>query len=120
MIELEELYAMANEYKNFSCKPKTSKVKADFVFDENLSVKWNRAEAERQNKQHEEEVKDLNTKKNQLFIDFKQAVKRYIIQETCVNEKKADKIYNYLYNKYHAYGFEECLANLDELLELFV
>jgi hypothetical protein len=44
----------------------------------------------------------------------------YIIQETCVSEKKAEQIYNYAYDMWHSYGLSECLANLDDLLVLFM
>lgn len=118
-MEMKKLYAMANEYIDFSCKPKNKKCKPGTIFDEEKSVRWNREEVERRNKLHEDEVKELNTKKNQLLIEWIKAVYDYIIEETGVSEEKAKDIYNYLYAEYHSWGFMEILNHLDDLLELF-
>lgn len=41
---IEALYNMAEQYTNFSCKPKSNKYKVGTIFDEDMSVKWNREE----------------------------------------------------------------------------
>lgn len=119
-ITIEELFDMAKEYYNLSCKPKSCKYKDGTIFDEDKSVKWNREEAERLNKIHDDEIKSLNAQKNKLLVNFIHNVRTYIIQETNVTETQANKIYNYLCNEYHSYGFEECLRHLDDLLDLFI
>lgn len=111
---------MAEQYTKFSCKPKSYKYKAGTVLDEDKSVKWNREEVERLNKIYDDEVKELNRQKNELYIGLVNAIKMYIIQETNVSKKQADKIYNYLCNEYHSYGLRECLNQLDDLLDLFI
>lgn len=116
---IETLYNMAEQYTKFSCKPKSNKYKIGTVLDEDKSVKWNREEVERLNKIHDDEVKELNRHKNELYVGLVKAIKMYIIQETNVSEKQADKIYNYLCNTYHSYGLRECLTQLDDLLDLF-
>lgn len=68
-MDFDRLCDMANEYTNFSCKPKNRKCKICEVFDDDRSVRWNREEVERRNKLHEEEVKELNRKKNELLLD---------------------------------------------------
>ena len=117
---IEALYNMAEQYTKFSCKPKSNKYKIGSVLDEDKSVKWNREEVERLNKIHDDEVKELNRHKNELYVGLVKAIKMYIIQETNVSEKQADKIYNYLCNTYHSYGLRECLNQLDDLLDLFI
>lgn len=118
-MDFDKLCDMANEYINFSCKPKNRKYKVGEIIDEDKTVRWNREEVERRNKSHEEEVKELNRKKNEMLFRWVDAVKLYIIEETKVKKDKADEIYNYLYEKYHSYGLLEVLANMDELLDLF-
>jgi len=119
-ITIEELYDMAEQYYNFSCKPKSCKYKPDTVFDENKSDKWNREEVERLNKLHEDEVKKLNIQKSELLTNFVRSVQAYIMQETNVTKIQAKKIYEYLCNEYHSCGFRECLSHLDDLLDLFI
>lgn len=119
-IPIETLYEMSEQYTKFSCKPQSRKYKLGTIFDEDKSVKWNKAEVERLNKIHDDEVKELNRRKNELYINLVNAIKMYIIQETNVSEKQAEKIYNYLCNEYHAYSWRECLDHLDDLLDLFI
>lgn len=118
-MEFENLCEMADEYTCFSCKPKGRKYKNGEVIDEDKSVRWNREEIKKRNELHDEEVKKLNMQKNKMLLEWIDAVKLYIMEETKVKKDKADKIYNYLYMKYHSYGLLELLANMDELLDLF-
>lgn len=119
-MDLEKLYDMAEKYNSFSCKPTGRKYKIDEVFDDEKSVRWNREEVERRNKLYEEEVKRLNTEKNKMFCEWVYSVKYYIMQETKVKQKKADKIYEYLYREHHSYGLFNVINHLDDLLELFI
>lgn len=120
-ITLENLYDKAHEYENFCCKPAhCRKYKIGTIFDEEKSVKWNREEVERKNFEFENAVKQLNREKNLLYTELISMVSSYIIVETGVSVEKSEKIWNYLYSNYHAYGLAECLNHLDELLELFL
>ena len=49
---------------HMSCKPTLVKPRANDVIDEEKSVRWNREEVERRILAYEEEVKELNRKKN--------------------------------------------------------
>lgn len=50
-----------------SCKPSgLQKYKAGHIFDENMSVKWNRDKLEEENKKFKDEVSRLNTAKTKL------------------------------------------------------
>lgn len=117
---LEQLYDMAEIYTKFSCKPSLRKYRIGDVIDEDKSVKWNREEVDRRNVAYAEELNNLNKQKNALLNEWVAAVKTYIMEEAKVKQTKADKIYNYLYTQYHAWGLSEVLDHLDELLELFV
>lgn len=120
-ITIEDLHTKATEYEYFSCKPTScSKYKIGTVIDEDKSVRWNREEVERRNLEFENEVKELNRKKNLLYTEFVFMVKTYIVEETNVDENRANKIWGYLSLNYHSYGLHECINHLDELLELFI
>ena len=118
-MDIKRLYEMASEYTEFSCKPKNPKYKVGTIIDEDKSVRWNREEIERLNDIHTEEVKKLNRKKNLLLANIEDAIEKYIIEETKVSKKRAEKIYKYLYEEYHSYGIRECIRHLDDLLEIF-
>lgn len=59
--ELNDLHEC---WLNMSCKPDFKKLNVNYIEDENKSVKWNREFVEKQNLKYEEEVKELNRKKN--------------------------------------------------------
>ena len=119
---IEELNKMEAKYRCFSCKPSFQKYRIGTIFDEEKSVRWNREEVERRNLLHEEEVKRLNNEKNKLREELISEIKKYIIEQIGANTKnvnlKANKIYNYLYSKYYAFGFNEIINKMDDLLEL--
>lgn len=116
---LKKLYDMVNEYTSFSYKPELKRYNNGDVIDEDKSVKWNREQVEILNKKYNDKVKELNTKGNLMYTNLVNGIKEYIIEETKVSKKQADKIYNYLYDEYHSHGIAECLNHLDDLLDLF-
>lgn len=113
------LYDKIKEYEEFSCKPKSKKYKEGTIFDENKSVKWNREEVNRLNDIYNEEVKELNRKKNAMYNEVYNDIIEYIIKETNVKKNMAIKIYDYVYSKYHAFGICNTLIELDDLLDIF-
>lgn len=119
-IRIDELIFLSNNYSDFSCKPTYKKYKEGTIFDEDKSVKWNREEVAKRNLLYNDEVKNLNRQKNQMYTELINLIKRYITQETKVSDKQATKIWNYVYEKYHSYGLTECINHLDDLLELFI
>ena len=68
---------------------------------------------------HEEEVKDLCRKKNAMLQDIEKDVFAYIKQETDVSDNRAKKIWAYLFEKYHSNGLYDCIAQMDDLLDVF-
>ena len=119
-IRIDELIFLSNKYSDFSCKPTYKKYKEGTIFDEDKSVKWNREEVAKRNLLYDDEVKNLNRQKNQMYTELINLIKRYITQETKVSDKQATKIWNYVYEEYHSYGLTECINHLDDLLELFI
>lgn len=119
-IRIDELIFLSNNYSDFSCKPTYKKYKEGTIFDKDKSVKWNREEVAKRNLLYNDEVKNLNRQKNQMYTELINLIKRYITQETKVSDKQATKIWNYVYEEYHSYGLTECINHLDDLLELFI
>ena len=117
-ISTNDLTNAYNEWHTFSCQPITKKIKIGTVLDEEKSVKWNREEVERINKQHDEEVKELNQQKNKLWVEWRELCHKYIVQEVHVTLERAEKIFEFSYNM--GYGIDTMLIFLDDLLELFI
>lgn len=64
-MEWDEIQNEFDRAYGMSCKPSgLQKYKAGHIFDENMSVKWNRDKLEEENKKFEDEVSRLNTAKN--------------------------------------------------------
>ena len=119
MVQIEDLIELADAWNRFSCKPVRRKMKTGEVIDENKSVKWNRDQVCKNNEEYEDEVNRLNTEKNNRLSEFQANCFSYIMQETGVSLERAKKIYWYIYNEKHYYGLYDCIASLDDLLELF-
>lgn len=68
-MEWDEIQSEFDRVYGMSCKPSgLQKYKAGHIFDENMSVKWNRDKLEEENKKFEEEVSRLNTAKNKAML----------------------------------------------------
>lgn len=65
-MEWDEIQSEFDRVYGMSCKPSgLQKYKAGHIFDENMSVKWNRDKLEEENKKFKDEVSRLNTAKKQ-------------------------------------------------------
>lgn len=59
-----------DDFLCFSTKPTKEKLDANYVFNEDKSVKWNRTEVEKHNKMYDNEVNNLLHQKNRLWNIF--------------------------------------------------
>lgn len=66
----ENLEQYFNEFINFSTKPKEKELDPSYVFDEDKSVKWNRAEVAKHNQERNNEIEKLINHKNKLWNTF--------------------------------------------------
>jgi hypothetical protein len=78
-------------YKVFRV-PNTTKYRADHVFDEEKSVRWNREEVERQNQAIDDERKAAYAARNAAIKELDEAVVKYITETTHLNKKLAEKV----------------------------
>ena len=59
-----------DDFLCFSTKPTKEKLDANYIFNEDKSVKWNRTEVEKHNKMYDNEVNNLLHQKNRLWNIF--------------------------------------------------
>ena len=105
-----------------SCKPVgMQKYKAGHIFDENMSVKWNRDKLAEENKKFQDEVTRLNTLKNKGLLTVHELVYQKIQEDIGhdLPRAAAEKIFSYAYESKHAYGFYDVRCELERLVELF-
>lgn len=105
-----------------SCKPVgMQKYKAGHIFDENMSVKWNRDKLAEENKKFQDEVARLNTLKNKGLLAVHELVYQKIQEDIGhdLPRAAAEKIFAYAYESKHAYGFYDVRCELERLVELF-
>lgn len=120
----KEWYEIQREFdsmQEMSCVPTIlRKVKADFVYDENQSVKWNREWVENNNLRYQQEVARLNTEKNKrrdaIYEDIYYAIQCEVGHD--LSRSKAIALWNYAYAQGHAYGIHSIMSCLNEIMEL--
>lgn len=104
-----------------SCKPVgMQKYKAGHIFDENMSVKWNRDKLAEENKKFQDEVARLNTLKNKGFLAVHELVYQKIQEDIGHNLPRAaaEKIFSYAYKSRYVHGFHDARCELERLVEL--
>ena len=104
---------------SMSCRPDVNvfpKARDGDVIDEDRSVRWNREEVARRKTAYAEEVKRLNTARNLAVNAVTDRAVRLIADDLEVKEEKARILWDFLYDKYHAYG--EMFQHVDEYVDL--
>lgn len=93
-------------YYDFKCVPTIKKLRPDHIEDEDKSVKWNRQFVEDNHKQHENEVKKLNRRKNELREEAANFVKYLICYELDwkLTDADIDRLYSQWYDRWHDDG----------------
>ncbi len=116
-----EIQSEYEAMQRMSCVPaEIHKVKVGHVFDENQSVLWNRQQVEDNNRRYQEEVSRLNTEKNMRRDAIHKIIYQAIQSEVGHNlsVRKAKALWDFAYEKGHAYGIQEIMSRLEEIMEL--
>ena len=120
-MEWDEIQREFDRVNGMSCKPVgLQKYKTGHIFDENMSVKWNRDKLEEENKKYRDEVARLNTEKSKGLWMVHDLVYQKIQEEVGheLSEHAAVAIFDYAYDSKHAYGFYAVRQELERLIEL--
>lgn len=121
-MEWSEIQSEFDRVNRMPCKPVgLQKYKAGHIFDENMSVKWNRDKLEEENKKYQDEVARLNTAKNKGLLAVHELVYQKIQDDVGhgLSRDSAKKIFEYVYESKRSYGIHcVCneLENMNELL----
>ncbi len=108
--------------KNFSCKPDRDKFpypKVGSIIDEEKSVKWNKEEINKQRKDFETRVGDLNKYKNLICINFKEQISRLLAKENHITIEESKKIFNFAYNMCRSDGIRTVVSTYKDLALMY-
>lgn len=117
----DEIQEDFDRMQRMSCVPvDIKKVPANYVFDEDQSVKWNKEQVKINNQKYKEEVARLNTLKNKARDSVHEDIYRNIQEEVGhdLSRDKAKVIFAYAYKQGYAYGITEVKHYLDEIMEV--
>ena len=103
-----------------SCKPNWDKPREGMIFDEDKSVRWNKEECARLRAKYEEEVKELNTKKNARREELKAYALDLIVKETNCNISNDDAraIWDFCYDNFSGNGWNTFFEKVEETCSL--
>ena len=106
-------------WQNMSCTPTLKKLPEGHVFDEDKSVRWNREEVVKHNQAVDNEVANLNKRKNELrqFFYSKVATRIQCYSHGRIPKKKAMAIAEHTYNRCECY-FSNYMKELNNLMGL--
>lgn len=118
--EWEEIMSQFEVYSKMSCKPTFEKVRTDHVFDEDKSVRWNREKAIEINSMYEEEVVELNKRKNAERDRIHDLIYLRIMDDVGhgLTKESAKAIWNKAWEDGHSYGFREVVIHAEQLIDL--
>ena len=108
---------------NFSCKPDRDEFpypKVGTIIDEEMSVKWNREEVDRQRAAFEKRVEDLNKYKNLINVHFKEQVSRLLAKESHITIMASKKIFNFAYETDYTKGIRTVIDTYKKLVKLYI
>ena len=121
VISLDEVRDEYESAQMLSCKPDETfkRPKIGTVLDEDKSVKWNREEVLRLREAYDEEVKRLNTLKNQMRDKACSTAVNYIVQKTGLSVEQARRFWNNVSNKFHddIANYGDIFYELDEFIK---
>lgn len=126
-----EWFEKIDKMSAFPDHEKFAMYKEGHVFDEEKSVKWNREEVKRKNKEYKEELKRLIKEHKEEFDLAKDTVISLIADKLKTIlpgadaelihpdnlKKKADLIFANAWEKRHSYGMHEVLTEVEELVD---
>lgn len=108
--------------ERMSCVPASiRKVRADHIFDEERSVRWNRKMVEKNNAEYQAEVARLNTAKNKRRDAILEDIYRLIQEDVGhhdLSRVKAQRLWAYAWEQGHANGFHDVYCHLQDMVEL--
>lgn len=118
----DEIKREYEEIANMPERPLMKKYPADYIIDENKPVSWNRKEVLRNNDQYTKEMYRLKKEKYEKLDRLMDEIYAAIQEEVGfgLDKEAAKLIWNKAYEDGHAFGINEIMIHLEELMDLMV
>ena len=118
-LSYQDIYdALVEGYYNSNAqKPKFERYTDNHVFDENMSVKWNREEAARRNKAYKDALNAYYASQNEKNKEFQEDLILAIMNDTNFPRAKAEMISNKAYDMGHGGGYYEVVNHAVEIAD---
>ena len=118
-LSYQDIYDALEEgyYNPKAQKPKFERYADNYVFDENMSVKWNREEAARRNKAYKDALNAYYAIQNENDKKFQEDLILAIMNDTNFPRAKAEMIYSKAYDTGHSGGYYEVVNHAAEIAD---
>lgn len=115
-----QLAEWAEKVYSLPTKPDNQKLlDSDYIFDPNMSVNWNISQVDKYNLEYMKKCEDLRSIRNSEIDKWKKSLISYIQSNVnrSITESQAQVIYSKAYQDGHAFGYNEVMINVDELID---
>lgn len=102
-------------YKSNVPYPSHGKYAENHIFDENMSVKWNREEVARRNQAYKDALTEYNKGKQEAYEKFREDLIQAIMNDTGFSYGKAEMIYSKAYDR--GSGYYEVITYASEIAD---
>lgn len=118
-LSYQDIYdALREGYYNVNAQaPKFERYAENYVFDENMSVKWNREEVARRNQAYKDALNAYYKDKTKAEENFRNDVVQAIMNDTGFSYEKAEMIYDRAYNIGHGSGYYDVITYASDIAD---
>lgn len=118
-LSYDDIYdAVRNEYyKSKVPYPKREKYAENHIFDENMSVKWNREEVARRNQAYKNALTEYYKGEQEANKKFREDLIQAIMNDTGFSYEKAEMIYGRAYDRGHSSGYYDVITYASEIAD---
>ena len=125
VLSCDDSFYIADAMDKFSCGFKSTPSSAfkqyqpNDVIDDERSVRWNREEVARRNKEYDDEVSRLKTVRTDSLKDMNDHLLRVLRSDYDLKTNEVATIWEYAYDRSHSYGYKETLYTFEEVADLY-
>jgi hypothetical protein len=115
----DNVYEMISngDFENKMEYPKSSSYRDNHVFDENQTVKWNKEKVISENEKLKQRKMDYHNESYRLSNYFHECVVKAIIEDTKLQQDKAEIIFTKAYDDGHSEGYRNVVSEACDLCD---